>query len=412
VFDVPPDARFRAIVDLRWMRPGLAGGIENVGRAFLGCLQGVDDRNQYTVLLPGDSRYDLDTQGRPNLTLLAAGEPGHRLRRVLQRVVRLLPRWQRAAGRHACGVPARGRAELDADVAVSIPGYIQADLWPLANVLVVPDIQHEYCPEFFTPRVLAARRRLHTESARHAAHICAISEFTRQTLIERLRIPADRITTTHLAADPVFHTGSTARRDSLRVLAKYGLRRGEYLIFPANTWPHKNHRGAFHALRALRDGYGLDPLLVCTGSAKDAHGEVLAAIHELRLDNRVRHLGYCPRTDMPALYEGAAALVFPSLFEGFGIPLLEAMWCDCPVIASNTTSLPEIAGDAAMLIDPRSPEELAHALSRVLTDEGLRHALIERGRRRAHAFSWAEFTLGILRAAGGVARRGGGVGRS
>ena len=85
---------------------------------------------------------------------------------------------------------------------------------------------------------------------------------------------------------------------------------------------------------------------------------------------------------MPALYEGAAALVFPSLFEGFGIPLLEAMWCDCPIVCSNTTSLPEIAGDAALLVDPRSPEDLAHAMSRVLTDTATRQVLIERGRQR------------------------------
>jgi len=151
-------------------------------------------------------------------------------------------------------------------------------------------------------------------------------------------------------------------------------------------------------LSVLQEAYGLEPLLVCTGSPKAAHGELLARIRDLRLDGQVRFLGYCPTQDMPGLYEGAAALVFPSLFEGFGIPLLEAMWCDCPIVCSNATSLPEIAGDAALLVDAGSPDALAHAIHRVLTDDELRHALIERGRRQVTRFSWARFTLAIVRA--------------
>ena len=96
------------------------------------------------------------------------------------------------------------------------------------------------------------------------------------------------------------------------------------------------------------------------------------------------------------MYEGAAGLVFPSLCEGFGLPLLEAMWCDCPVVCSNVASLPEIAGEAALFVDPRSPEDLAHALHRVLTDQELRGHLIERGRQRAREFSWAKFTRNVL----------------
>jgi glycosyltransferase involved in cell wall biosynthesis len=290
----------------------------------------------------------------------------------------------------------RRAGAMDAEVALSIPGYIHSDLMPLTNVLVMPDIQHEYCPEFFSGPELDERRRLYTQSAHRAAHICAISEFTRQTLIERLGIAPERVTTTRLAADPIFEPGSPARGDGRRVLDRYGLPSGQYLLFPGNTWPHKNHQGAVEALRVLRDAYGLDPLLVCTGNPRGAEGELRAKIRAAGLEARVRLLGYCPTSDMPALYEGAAALVFPSLFEGFGIPLVEAMWCDCPIVCSNTTSLPEIAGDAALLVDPRSPEDLAHAISRVLTDTATRQALIERGRRQVKGFSWQEFTLAIV----------------
>ncbi len=377
------------LIDLRWMRPGLAGGIENLSRSFLNQLLQLDCFNRYTVLVPTEVQYDFDTRRCSNFALVAADGPGVYVRRA---VLSARGRYWRTPEVEAL----RRIHELRVDVALSIPGYIQPDLASLSNVEVMPDIQHEYHPEFFSPHALEERRRIYTASAQRAAHICAMSEFTRQTLIERLGIPPDRITTTHLAADPMFHSESSARRDHYRVLDKYGLRSGEYLLFPANTWRHKNHAVALEALRVLREAYGLDPLLVCPGTPKEAHGELLAKVKDARLESRVRFLGYCHPTYLPALYQGAAALVFPSLFEGFGMPLLEAMWCDCPVVCSNVTSLPEVAGDAALLVDPRSPEELAHAVNRVLTDTDLRRRLIERGRERVKRFSWGKFTREVV----------------
>jgi glycosyltransferase involved in cell wall biosynthesis len=394
-----PDGPLRVVIDLRWMRPGLAGGIENLGRAFLAQLLSADRCNTYTVLLPAATRHDFDLRGRPNFRLVAADGPRRYLRRGLSTAARLVSRRLGLEDRRPLAVAAlRRAAAYGAEVSISIPGYIHPDLWALTNVLVVPDIQHEYFPEFFVPRILATRRRLYTHSIRRAAHICAISEFTRQTLIERFGIGGDVITTAHLAADPVFHPASASRGDPQPVLDKHGLAAGQYLLFPGNTWPHKNHRGALEALRILRDAHRLDPLLVCTGSAREAHGEILEMVRGLHLEDRVRFLGYCPLGDMPALYEGAAALFFPSFFEGFGIPLLEAMWCDCPIVSSNAASLPEIAADAALLVDPRSPEEMAHGLNRVLTDKGLCEVLIERGRRRARDFSWTKFSSRVLTA--------------
>ena len=391
------DGHLRAVIDLRWMRPGVAGGIENLSRSFLGELLRLDAVNRYTVLLPAQVRYDLDTRERDNVRLVAADGPRELARRAMMRALRRLHARLRLHYWRTPDVETLERAHaMDADVALSVPGYIRPDLDPLINVLVVPDIQHEYCPEFFAPGELEERRRIYTQSARRAAHICAISEFTRQTLIERLAIDPERITTTPLAADPLFEPGSPARGHHQDVLARYGLPPGEYLFYPGNTWPHKNHEVAVRALRALYDGHGLDPLLVLTGSPRAAQGRLLEQIHAEGLGDRVRFLGYCPVEDMPALYEGAAALVFPSLFEGFGIPLVEAMWCECPIVSSNASSLPEIAGDAALLVDPRSPEQLAEAVARVLTDKAERQRLTERGQRRAREFSWARFTLAVI----------------
>jgi glycosyltransferase involved in cell wall biosynthesis len=148
----------------------------------------------------------------------------------------------------------------------------------------------------------------------------------------------------------------------------------------------------------LRDAYGVEPLLVCPGRPEEASREDLAKIRDAGLGERVRFLGPCPAADMPGLYAGAGALVMPSLFDGVGLPLLEAMWCDCPVVCSNVASLPEVAGPAGLLVDPRSPEEIAHALSRVLTDEELRRGLIQRGRQRVQDFSGTKFALAVVSA--------------
>jgi glycosyltransferase involved in cell wall biosynthesis len=390
------DRPLRAVIDLRGTRPGEAGGIESFSRVFLDCLGRLDRFNRYTVLAPAGVRHHLARRGHSNITLAADG-PGAGWRKAALGAARFL---HRRLGLQYWRTPEvellqRARA-FGAEVALSASGVIHPDVAPLTNVLIVPDLQHECRPEFFSPPELEERRRLYSASAKRASHICALSEFTRQTLIERLGVPPERITTTHLAADPLFHPGNPARGDGRRVLKKHGLSRGEYLLFPGDTQPHKNHQAAFQALRVLREAYGLQPVLVCTARPPKADGDLLAKIGDAGLGDRVRFLGPCPASDMPGLYEGAAALIFPSLFEGFGLPLLEAMWCECPIVCSNVTSLPEIAGDAGLLVDPRSPEELAHALYRVLTDQELRDVLIARGRQRVTGFSWTRFTLEVV----------------
>jgi len=390
------DEPFRAVIDLRGTRPGLAGGIENFSRSFLDHLFCLDRFNRYTVLVSTEARYDFDTRGRANFAIVAADGPRAYARKAAGSALRLLH--ERLGGQywHSSETEMlRGARRYGAEVALSVSGRIHPDVAPLNNVLIMPDIQHEYSQELFGSKALE-ERRLSRESAKWASHICAISEFGRRTVIERLGIPAERVTTTHLAADPVFHPDSPHRHSFRCVLEKHGLKAGEYLLFPGITEPHRNHRVALQALHVLREAYGLEPLLVCTGRPT-ASKDLLSRIRDERLEEQVRFLGTCPTEDMPSLYEGASALVFPSLFENFGTPLLEAMWCDCPIVCSNTTSLPEIAGNAALVVDSRSPEGLAHAISRVLTDGELRHALIEQGRKQVTRFSWTKFTLEIVR---------------
>ena len=385
------------VIDLRWMVPGRAGGIENLSRSFIKELARQDAFNYYTLLVPSVAKYDFDLRRNSNIRVSVADGPGFYRRLLLREGVQNLHRFLNVGYWRSAEVETlRHGNKLGADICLSLSGYIYPDMLPLTNVLLVPDLQHEYHPEFFTDHVLDERRRVFEHAITHADYLIAISDYTRQTVIDLFRIDPDRIQTIHLAADPAFYRANRAPGNKERVLNKYRLPDKGYLFFPGNTWPHKNHQGAIKALQLLHREYGHTSPLVCTGSRKDAHSELIYLIEEAGLNGAVQFLGYCPLDDLVGLYEGAAALVYPSLFEGFGIPLLEAMCCDCPIVCSNLTSLPEVAGDAALLVNPHSPEELASAIDRVLTDENLRTSLISRGQQQAQRFSWASFTREVI----------------
>jgi glycosyltransferase involved in cell wall biosynthesis len=387
------DRAMRVLLDMRWMIPGLAGGLENLARSFFLQLMDLDRHNSYTAIVPARCSYDFNLQNHANIRMISVDSAAALARREW---VRWRGRLRAALRLPDCRTPEvsalRWLADAGAEVAVSFPGYIHSDLYPLRHVLVVPDIQHEYLPEFFTPAALAERRRIYTDSARRADHICAISEFTRRTLIEKIGVPAEKVTTVPLAADSIFTPEGSEAGETDRVLGKYRLNRG-YLYFPAHTWHHKNHLAAIEAFRILRDRGVTDAVLVCSGEPREAQPALESAIGKAGLQDQVRFLGYCPRRDLPSLYRGAGCLFFPSLFEGFGMPVLEAMASGCPAVCSNTTSLPEIAAGAALLVDPKDPEAMASALQTVLTDPDLRGHMVERGLRRAADFSWRRYTL-------------------
>lgn len=385
----------RIALDVRWMLPGRAGGIENQARAFVDNLLEADSFNEYTLIVPSAIRFDIDRRRSPRVRVVCHDSMWNTMADAAWRTMASLHRrlhldyWQSPDVRRL-----RNARALEADIAYSFTGFVHPDLHPLRNVLMVPDIQHEYHPEFFSSEAIEERRRIYTDSICRADHLCPASEFTRNTLIERFAVDPAKITVIPLAADPMFTPARCA--GDAAIASRYGLEPGRYLFFPGHTWKHKNHRAAIAALPILRDRYGVTPQLVCTGGAREAQSELEAEIEARGLRNQVRFLGYCPRSDMPALYRSSAALVFPSIFEGFGIPVVEAMACGVPVVCSNRASLPETAGDAAMLVSPDDPDTLADAIHAVLSDPGLRRDMIERGFRQASKFSWRRHTLDTI----------------
>jgi len=230
--------------------------------------------------------------------------------------------------------------------------------------------------------------------------LIAISEATKQEAVERLRIPPERIAVTPLAVDERrFYPRSTEEVD--RALARHGLRRPYVLHVSASNY-HKNTDNvaqAFDLFAGQAGPGGAEHTLVIVGSwSPRALAGLRAAYPRLVESGRLRVLGFVPDDDLPALYSGAGALVYASLVEGFGLPVLEAMRCGCPVLTSGVSSLPEVAGGAALYVDPYSVEEIAAALGSLAAQPDLRAALARRGLQRAEGFTWrrtAEATLRV-----------------
>ena len=221
-------------------------------------------------------------------------------------------------------------------------------------------------------------------SARAADAFIAPSQAVRNDVVRKLGLPADRVSVIPEAAAPAYAPADGAAMASLR--QRYGLP-NRYLLSVGSLEPGKNRARLIEAYARLHHE-GIDvPLMVAGQRAWNYEGD-FELVRRLGLDQQVRFLGYVPDEDLPALYSGALLLAFPSLYEGFGLPVLEAMACGTPVLTSNVSATAEVAGDAALLVDPRSVDGLTSALGRLLTDDALRAELRRRGLARAAEFSW------------------------
>jgi glycosyltransferase involved in cell wall biosynthesis len=252
------------------------------------------------------------------------------------------------------------------------------------SAVMMPDVQHEFFPEFFDAGVLQWRRQTYGPTALNCDVLFTLSEHAKATIVEKFRVNPDKIRVIHLDADAEFKRPLPA----VPTAAFLALRLPErYLYFPANFWPHKNHGNVLQALRQVLDGGAGDLHLVLSGSPAD-FGRVEKEIDRLGLRHAVRMLGYVDKALIPEIYQHALALLFATKFEGFGIPLLEAFYCGCPAITSNSGSCVEVAGDAAVLVDPLDPASIAAGVLRVAGDAALRAELVAKGTERVKQFSW------------------------
>jgi glycosyltransferase involved in cell wall biosynthesis len=223
-------------------------------------------------------------------------------------------------------------------------------------------------------------------ATRFATHIIAVSEFTKKNLLSRFSIDPERVTVIHEGFDDSLFKPVKDPGKKKEVKLKYGL--GEkYLLFVGTIQPRKNLVRLIKAYSLLAGKKaGID--LVLVGKSGWLNEEIYKLPEKLNLADKVKFVNYVTDEDLPILYSSAEALVLPSLFEGFGLPVLEAMACECPVVTSNVSSLPEVGGEAVILVNPYDVDDIAAALYRVVTDNNLRNVLRSKGLKRVKTFSW------------------------
>ena len=278
------------------------------------------------------------------------------------------------------------------------PNYQLIPTKSAATVITVYDLSFLRFPEvtMLTARLHYARKIF--EYVRGADLVIAISENTKNDLLELTEITEEKIAVIPGACDEKFKPIEDPHRLE-EVKERYGIRE-DYILFVGTIEPRKNLVRLLRAYHRIRDKVDAQLLLVGTKGWRDK--DIYDAYDRLHLADRVRFLGYIPEEDLPYLYSGALFLAYPSIYEGFGLPPLEAISCGCPVLASRVSSLPEVLGEVALYVDPEDENEIAEGIIRLYEDAQQRQRLSELGIAQAKKFSWeasAKMTLGVYQKA-------------
>ena len=344
------------------------GGNESYARNLIEGLARIDTVNAYTLYVTTNEAFNRYRQRWPNFTV--------RLTRPHTPLIR---------------IPLILSAELRKNpVDVLHVQFTAPPFCPCPVVVSVHDLSFEHLPDTFNRRSRTQLRLTVRHSVKKAARVLTLSEHTRKDVINTYSVEDDRVETIPIAAPP--HFGPVSDDKELqRVRHTYGID-SDYILSVGSIQPRKNLIRLIRAYELLRDIVSAVklPKLVLVGKRAWLYDETLRALEKTELKQHVILTGYVPESDLPPLYSGALCLVYPSFFEGFGLPPLEAMQCGTPVIIGNKTSLPEVVGDAAIAVDPFDLQAIAHALEDIVNKPALRNELRVKGLARARMFDWEE----------------------
>jgi glycosyltransferase involved in cell wall biosynthesis len=268
------------------------------------------------------------------------------------------------------------------------PHYVLPLLTPCKSVVTIHDCIHLRFPQYLPNKLAYAYARGALWAATHRANrVLTVSEASKRDILKYFHIPKDKVDVIYNAIDERF--GETPDHDEVaRVRERYQLN-DPFVLYAGNIKPHKNIERVIESFHLLRRGPGMEQVkLLIIGDEISKYATLRRAVHKYKLHKHVRFFGFVADRTLAILYRLAAVFVFPSLYEGFGLPPLEAMASGTPVITSNVSSLPEVVGDAALLVDPLDAAAIAEAMRRVLTDPALQEDLRQRGLNRAGEFSW------------------------
>jgi len=369
---------------------GLASGLSTL----------TDGSERYRFLVyPGEGDWLAQyLSGPAGLVEAADGPPANdRGSRVRGRVGAALP-WLRALwrlagrGRALRGAGARAGALPPPEGTLEAMGarlvhfpFQSGTSTPLPTIYQPWDLQHRHLPEFFSPSTIRWREETYRALCANATLIVTASRWTKRDVIGAYGVPPERIAVVNVP--PPLSAYQPLPDDRLpEVAARLGLP-SRFLLYPAQAWPHKNHLRLVAAVGRLRER-GLDVPVVSTGRISDTVAEIEREAARLGVPELIRFTGFVVPSDLDAVYRLAAGLVFPSLFEGWGLPIVEAFASGVPVACSNVTSLPDLAGDAAIVFEPTDVDAIAAAMEILWTDEARRDELVRRGRARVARLTW------------------------
>lgn len=369
------------------------GGVEQtvIGLAA-GLCSLTDGGEQYRFLtLKGHDEWLRPYLAAPCDRLFSLGSPPRlsridRLKRsapVLRKVITAVPvqRFMHRPGPpHSDGVVESAGVELMHFTAQ------HAFLTEVATIYSPQDLQHIHFPHFFTPRERDFRDRSYRLHSERASAVVVMSRWGADDLVSNLGIDRRKVWVIPPAPVLPLYSSPSPERISA-VMTKFGVDEG-FALYPAALWPHKNHAALFEALAILKQRYGLRIPLICCGLKTPRAGELASRARQLGLIDQVRIVGFVSTLELMALYSAARCLVFPSLFEGWGMPVTEAFWAGVPVAAAHASTLPDVVADAGLLFNPLDPEDMAENISRVWRDDAIRNDLIARGRERVAPYTW------------------------
>jgi glycosyltransferase involved in cell wall biosynthesis len=262
------------------------------------------------------------------------------------------------------------------------------------KIVTVHDMSFVRVPDAASPNLKAYLDIVVPRSVRGADHVIADSQATKDDLISLYNTSAEKITVLLSGIDSRYQS-ITDSVCLLTMRSKYKIPQTPYLFTVGTVQPRKNYSRVIRALKILRER-GYDLCLVIAGGKGWLEGEMYQTIRDTGMTDYVHLIGFVDEVDLPALYSGAICTTFSSLYEGFGFPVLESMACGTPVVTSNVSSLPEVAGDAALLVNPLDVEAIAHAIQRILDDSELRHTLIQRGFEQVKHFTWEKSARNLV----------------
>lgn len=366
---------------------GISKQTDGIGRYSLALLQAlsqIDNKNKYTILVQNSLKQThpvFTLRSKPNFSLIKMNIPS-------------------VGPKKQIGFPLILKSKhIHCDLLHSLNSELPI-FYNGKSVVTIHDLKYIKYPHFLRDLSKLKSKYLKyviRKSCQKATRVIADSESTKKDIINLFRIPEKKIKVIYLATD--FRTFSFAnKRSNKEILKQYSIKK-PYFLYIGVKRPHKNLEGLIESFVEFKQKYDKwDTKLVIAGKKYSNYKDYLIKAKQLNIDNEIFFLGFVPDENLKALYSEAEIFLLVSFYEGFGMPILEAMECGTSVITSNISSMSEVAGDAALLIDPYNPQEIAEKMNNIVSNKDLRRKLIEKGFKRVKEFSWkktARRTLGV-----------------